>query len=118
MPFQYQLFYFLDEEPPNNGRNPSFITSSLPRPQHALPVGEQYTKSPDSYHRSPRRNSRNRKSTDYFIDTSSESESDSGMAPGHPNDAYIDDASSTISDEMFKSTSDGNKDTNGGCTRR
>lgn len=87
-----------------NSKNPSFITSSLPRQPKPLKA-----------HRSPTSAKRiggdnyvhvdvdRRASDGYFLDSSSESESDSGR----PNDAYLDDASSTLSDELFKSTSEG-----------
>ena len=42
------------------------------------------------------------RSTDYFVDSDSESDDN-----GRHNEAYLDDASSTISDELFKSNSEG-----------
>ncbi|KAF6020501.1 hypothetical protein EB796_021191 [Bugula neritina] len=83
-------------------RNPSFITASLPRPdkhkqKSATIGGDNYMHIGKSGYR---------KRNDYFVDSSSDSDSDSGRGGQH-NDAYIDDASSTVSDEMFKSTSEG-----------
>ncbi|XP_067944016.1 uncharacterized protein [Watersipora subatra] len=89
------------EEEPGVFRNPSFITASLPRPEKlnklkqksATIGGDNYLHLGIAHHRS----------TDNFVDSDSGSDTD----PGRHNDAYLDDASSTISDELFKASSDG-----------